>query len=135
MSASDHLNDKQFKMTHMPDIGRWVDEGGNPQTDGVDFYPHHWDESPETITNGRHLLQAHTGNGVKLGSLSWNKGVVSNVNVNEGWQHRGMATQMWKKANEITPGLSHSGNRTDAGEGWASKVGGHKPPRWQDELQ
>ena len=47
----------------------------------------------------------------------------------------GMATQMYNRAKEITPGLRHSDNRTDAGQGWAKSVGGPLPERVQDHPE
>lgn len=104
MSASDHLG-QQFRLSH------------------TDF-SHEDRES--------HMLEAHTGNGRKLGVMTWKDGMVGSVSVKPAWQRQGMATQMWNRASEITPGLSHSGNRSDEGNAWAQKVGGPLPPRMQD---
>ena len=106
MTASDHLNGRQFRLEHSA-----IDDG-NPQ--------------------GSHTLRASTGNGRLLGIMSWKNGMVGSVSVKENWQRQGMASQMWQRASEITPGLSHSGNRTDDGDAWARKVGGPLPPRMQE---
>lgn len=107
MAASEHLSGLQFRMHH-----HTIDDG-NP--------------------NGHHMIEASTGNNRTLGVLTWSNGKIDNVSVKPKWERQGMATQMYQKALEITPRLRHSANRTDAGEGWAQKVGGIIPPRMQDE--
>lgn len=109
MTAQENLNPRQFRLTHMT-----VDDD-NPM--------------------GSHMLMAHRGNQHILGMLSWKNGVVQNVTVQPAWEHQGIATQMWEKANEITPGLRHSDNRTDPGNDWAKKVGGPLPERVQDHPE
>jgi hypothetical protein len=61
--------------------------------------------------------------------------VIKSVDVSERWQHKGMATQMFRAAQGITPGLSHSNNRTEKGNAWAKAVGGPLPPRMQDNPE
>lgn len=102
MSASENLSPRQFRMQHV---------------------------SANDTPGGDHMLMAHGGNGRRLGLMTWDQGTVQSVTVKPNWQHQGIATQMWNRANEITPGLSHSGNRSDAGEGWSSAVGGPRPER------
>lgn len=81
------------------------------------------------------MLTALAGNNRPLGHMTWDKGVVKGVHVNESQQHKGIATQMWEHANKITPGLSHSSNRSDQGNAWAKKVGGPLPERVQDHPE
>jgi hypothetical protein len=132
MSAQDGLQPRQFTLKH---------EGFAHTTyepDEVNQYaePYHSTHPVEgSIEQGSHMLVAHTGNGRALGHMTWDKGVVKTIDVNKNWQHRGMGTQMWEKANQITPGLKHSDNRTDAGEGFAASVGGPKPERVQDHSE
>lgn len=132
MAASDHLNGHQFRLHHDPPLVT-----GHYEDDPEGEYPgkQRWvDEDPAT---GHHILSASTGNNKPLGLMTWNKGVVGNVEVfdPDKWGRRGMATQMWQKANEITPGLRHSNNRSDMGDAWVKKVGGQAPERMQDHPE
>jgi hypothetical protein len=52
------------------------------------------------------------------------------VTVAENYQHRGIATSMYKQTMEKTGlPLHHAGERTDAGDAWARHAGGPTPHR------
>lgn len=86
------------------------------------------------------VIEAHAGDN-KIGEMYWaaDTGRIQRVEVqgrmgpngdaNGGsYQHRGIATHMYRMAQEIGPEPQHSSNRTPAGTGWAKHVGGHLPP-------
>jgi predicted GNAT family acetyltransferase len=104
MSASDHLNDKQFvSLSH---------------TEGK--YLHH--------------IDAHDQDGAMVGSMEWNKRSkrVMNVSVSTRLRRQGIASHMWDLANQVAKekgqvGPQHSYERTDLGDEWAKSVGGRLP--------
>jgi hypothetical protein len=140
MTATDNISPMQFKLkheghgqyTHEPDVpNRYA---GQYDSHGDEYVSRHPVEGP--LSEGSHMITAHVGKGrgKARGILTWDRGVIQKVDVDDDMQHKGMATQMYEHAKTITPGLAHSNNRTDAGEGWAKAVGGPRPPRMQDEL-
>jgi hypothetical protein len=135
MVASDNISPHQFKLKHESyGGGHWEDASGQSEASkGEPIVPVNYVEHP--VSQGSHMITAHAGKGTgkALGMLTWTKGVIQKISVNENQQHKGMATQMYEHAKTITPGLAHSNNRTDAGEGWAKAVGGPRPPRMQDD--
>lgn len=56
---------------------------------------------------------------------------VQDINVAEPHRRRGIATGMWKHAEESGLQPSHSSMRTEAGDKWARRVGNYFPP---DEI-
>lgn len=67
----------------------------------------------------------------KVGELVWDsKGKVHDIEVRPDRQRNGIGTRMWKHARQATGGrISHSADRTDAGERFARRAGGRLPPR------
>jgi hypothetical protein len=67
----------------------------------------------------------------QLGTLTWLKdGRIGDIHVTASAQGKGIGSEMWRQAQQATGGkLRHHANRTDAGEAFARKVGGHIPPR------
>ena len=117
----------RIRLKHEPPIisGHWErDEQGAP-TNWVDTDP----------AQGHHMLTALAPNNRTVGWMHWDKGVVRKIDVNDSWQRSGLGRRMWERASEITPGLSHSDNRTDEGQGFAKAVGGPLPERVQDHPE
>jgi hypothetical protein len=84
--------------------------------------------------SGTTIVQAvHTDTGQVVGHLRWGgHGVVENVQVNKDHQRKGVATGMWRHANELAdqglvPRPKHSDVRTAEGDAWAKTVGGELP--------
>jgi hypothetical protein len=95
-----------------------------------------------------HEVTAHHG-GQEIGRMLWLKsevkhepltgnpihGMITTVDVDPGYQRRGVGTGMWNYAHHesgLEPKPAHSISRTPAGKGgggdaWARKVGGHRP--------
>lgn len=133
MSAQDNISGVQFKIHHESfGGGHWDDAPEN--ADQPYAHKEYVEHPPEQQS---HMITASTGNNKPLGHLTWDKGTIQNVEVYDPgkWGRKGMATQMYQKAREITPDLKHSDNRTPMGEQWASKVGGDKPERMQDHPE
>ena len=98
--------------------------------------------SYEHLRGGEHFEEGHrvraaVGNRI-IGNLMWDHEGVGDVYVNPEYRRRGIATEMWNVANReatsrgiIKP--KHSGLRTDEGDAWARSVGGHLPPRKDDD--
>jgi hypothetical protein len=135
MSADDrhNLSGSQFRLHHENfGGGHWEDAEPN------DEHPYaHKDYVEHAPADQSHMLWASTGNNRPLGHMTWDQGVINKVEVYDPakWGNRGMATQMYQKAQEITPGLKHSDNRSEMGENWARKVGGKRPERMQDHPE
>jgi GNAT superfamily N-acetyltransferase len=68
-----------------------------------------------------------------VGHLQWEHTIgakITSVWVRPDYQHRGIATEMYKQASDsVGYPLAHDRTRTDAGEGWAQSVGGKIPKR------
>ena len=65
-------------------------------------------------------------NGTHVGFLGWHStGHGLNVHVTENQRRRGVATQMWRYAKELTPRLRHSRRamQTDEGAAFAAATG------------
>ena len=117
----------KIRLKHEPPIvsGHWErDEQGVP-TNWVDTDP----------AQGHHMLTALAPNNRTVGWMHWDKGVIRKIDVNDNWKRSGLGRRMWERASEITPGLSHSDNRTDEGQGFAKAVGGPLPERVQDHPE
>lgn len=133
MSAQDNLG-PQFRM-HVENYGGGEWKEGFPADEHHPYEHPHYIERP--VEEQSHMVWASTGNNKALGHMTWDKGVVNAVEVynTDRWGRKGMATQMWNRAREITPNLRHSSNRSDMGNAWAKKVGGELPERVQDHPE
>ena len=117
----------KIRLKHEPPIvsGHWErDEQGVP-ANWVDTDP----------AQGHHMLTALAPNNRTVGWMHWDKGVVRKIDVSDNWQRSGLGRRMWEHASTITPGLSHSDNRTEEGQGFAKAVGGPLPERMQDHPE
>ena len=107
MSASDHLS-KQFK-----------------------DYTLKFKPAPEDDDMANHAIIAqHKGR--RVGKMEWDIGTgdIQNLEVHPRHQRKGIATAMWKYAQDISNhNVGHSPVRTDEGDKWAQSVGGDIPPR------
>ena len=100
-------------------------------------YPH--DRPGGDKLPGLHELKAvHSEHG-EVGRLSWfdehdhlNPSEVVEVNVDDGWQRRGIASELFRRASEITPGLRHSDAMNDNSRPWARAM--PKPGRHEAVL-
>lgn len=109
MSAQDHLNGFQFTKATPKSMG------------GSQF----------------HRLESNAG------YMEWSHktGEIHNIQINGAMQRQGHGTAMWNQAHEIassTRGVKppkHSPQRTDAGDAWAKKVGGRRPPLERPSTQ
>lgn len=79
---------------------------------------------------------AHHGDSRYVAHLGWTqpegnpRPYVSGIILPQSLQGKGIATGMWNEAQKATGGqLTHSPFRTDDGDAWAQKVGGHLPAR------
>ena len=89
-----------------------------------------------------HTIKVKDGDDV-AGHLTWDKatGVVEDLHVFPGHLKKGIATAMYKRAQEIAP-ITHSPHRTPAGDAFAYSIGdpvvplndGPLPGYWTDEL-
>lgn len=63
------------------------------------------------------------------GHIFWqhDSGEVTAIEVNEACQRKGVASELWNRAKEITPHLKHSDNQTDDGKAWASTTAAKEP--------
>jgi hypothetical protein len=79
----------------------------------------------------RHSITALNPTGFPVGSIHWHPEThaITNVNVRDEEQRKGIATAMWKMGQQIRPKPVHSADRTRAGEAWAKSVGGRLPRR------
>jgi hypothetical protein len=77
------------------------------------------------------LAAVDKATGKDIGYIEWGRNSdIWGVEVDKTRQHRGIATQLYRRASKINGGrLLHSANRTAAGDAFARKVGGHLPPR------
>lgn len=58
---------------------------------------------------------------------------VSGVEVHPEMQRQGIGTGMWHEAERRGLKPAHSEDRTEAGDAWARKIGGHLPPREESD--
>lgn len=104
-------------------------------THEVDEYnPDDWDEpvKPGQTPIRDHYIWAHpkhNPNSDYAGYLNWNDHdrFISDVGVQPEHQRKGIATEMLRRAREITPDLRHSTQLSADGEEWARKVGSSEP--------
>lgn len=57
---------------------------------------------------------------------SWmvDPGEVKNIFVDKKFRGNGLASDLWNRAKAVDPGIKHAvGGQTEAGKGWAAKVG------------
>ena len=81
--------------------------------------------------DGSGSIDATGPGGSPAGRMSWTaSGKIHDISVPH-WLHgQGIGTRMWNAGQKATGGrLSHSPDRTDAGDRFARKVGGTTPPR------
>lgn len=86
-----------------------------------------------------HSMVAFDSSGNEAGSLAWgrsgtrsrNPGEIGYVHVQPEHRGNGLASAMYEHAasSGIRPSPKHSPDRTDAGDGWAKRVGGRVPRR------
>lgn len=125
----------------------------NPHQFNLDYVP--TSELPKEIkTGGEHAIVAKVGeNKQPVGILAWGnpdapseedendigagtRGSVTWVETHPRYRRQGLATEMWKKAQEVAqsneqiPEPEHSNTRTEQGDAWARKVGGRVPEQW-----
>jgi len=93
--------------------------------------PYQFEEIPGSMFSS--VLAKHDGK--NIGNLMWrtssyeikskpeDQGRVFDVSVDSDHQRKGVASEMWRKAKQIDPGIHHSSNQTSAGKAWAKKVG------------
>ena|ERR1035437_9131154 len=76
----------------------------------------------------RHRIEAFK-DGAQIGHLEWHGTThrITSVEVEEEHGHQGVASEMWKRSQEIRPKAQHSADRTKMGDNWARKVGGTRP--------
>lgn len=117
MSASDNLNPVQFSFK--PAVSRSTDRvRGGQQPD--------------------HVVHAWAPGDQHVGTLRWNalEGDVENIEVDPGYRRQGVATGMWKYAQQQegvrSPQHAPADERTDAGNAWAKSV---KGPGWRRTFQ
>lgn len=103
---------------------------------GLNFVP-----TPAGERGLNHTIQAFaSGHDGPVGSLRWSRhdGSIFMVQVHPDHQRQGLATELMRRARafaDSTPGVphpQHSGNRTDAGDAWASSLGDRVPQRTSD---
>jgi hypothetical protein len=86
---------------------------------------------PTRLYPNEHVLVAHHPDGDDTpwskyaGHITWfqDEPEVAGINVAHGFQRKGLATELWKRANQITPGLEHSKDLTSDGKNWISSLG------------
>src|SRR5581483_6649862 len=101
-----------------------------------------------------HVLIAHHPEGDDTpwskyaGHITWfhEDPEVAGVNVVDKFKRRGLATELWKRAKQISPDLAHSKDVTSDGKGWINSLGirmlaedddyrmQHRPPGRDDET-
>lgn len=84
-------------------------------------------ETPDSFSTLHAIHAKHEGRTV--GAMTWKAKELQNVTVDEEHRRRGVATAMWQMGQQARPRPKHSGDRTDAGDSWARKVGGRLPRR------
>lgn len=69
--------------------------------------------------------------GPHLGRMAWwGNGEIANVAVHPDYQRRGLASELFRRAKQITPDLHHSDILTDEGDAWAKKTASSDSDRW-----
>ena len=91
--------------------------------------------------NGFPVVRALDGAGKVVGEMtleqaqsradSQNPRTVRNIEVDPAARRQGVATMLWKKAQEANLNPAHSKQRSAEGDAWARKVGGELPKRGQ----
>lgn len=71
------------------------------------------------------------GGDLEVGLLNWGSdNKVHHLGVHHEYHGRGIGQHLWMRGYRLTVGqLAHSADRSDAGEGFARKVGGNTPAR------
>jgi ribosomal protein S18 acetylase RimI-like enzyme len=90
---------------------------------------------------GMKQVVARAKGGKKLGELQTvhepgteDHGTVWGIEVGEKHQRKGIGTGMLRHLEGRGVKVKHSELRTNAGDAWAKKVGGHLPKRWPEEV-
>ena len=105
---------------------QWRQPGAPIIREGAAEAPLSFTYAPVTGT-GNHSIVVHPGGAAKtkenrVGRLSWTDEDagprIVNLWVHPDIQRRGVATEMYRRAREIAPGLRHSDNPTDDGRDW-----------------
>lgn len=88
--------------------------------------------TPNNLNGGK--ITAHK-NGKEIGVIDWFTPLdgapqVMGIEVDKEHQRKGIGRELYKRATNAAGGkLEHSKTRTNAGEAFARKVGGHMPAR------
>jgi len=96
-------------------------------------------QSEWTIKDDARIAAVDVNTGREVGSLLWNDDQLENVYVDPAYQRKGIATEMWKQASQLSqdqpfhyPPPYHSRTRTPEGDEWAWSIYGRglseKPP-------
>ncbi len=100
----------------------------------IQFVTKHHLASETGLSFSQHRVSAMQGDR-QVGTMSWSKKGIHNVEVDPQFQRQGIATALWQRGhqeaatnrNVVAP--KHSPDRTDAGDAWAKSVGGRRPRR------
>lgn len=100
--------------------------GGAAKTASVRF-----EQRPGGGSFGGKVVALDTKTGKQVGELEWGgNNDVWGISVDKTHRRQGVATKMWDEAARINGRpLDHSENRTNLGDKFARKIGGHLPPR------
>ncbi|AON96848.1 hypothetical protein BI081_gp097 [Mycobacterium phage Tonenili] len=111
---------------HHPAFKQWLDANmGTLRTAGANGdlpeLRYEYSMGPKTK---RHRLMAYDDT-LRVGWLDWTPGgEVENIEIHPDYQRRGIASEMWRRAQDIDPYISHSRAQTSEGKAWAAAVGG-----------
>jgi GNAT superfamily N-acetyltransferase len=88
--------------------------------------------------NDNHVLAAYAGNPhaedaaerKRVGDIRWHKetGVIDSLYIKPSHRRQGVATALYHATSQYGPPAQHSDARSEEGDAWAAKVGGHVPP-------
>lgn len=101
---------------------------------GIQFVTQHYPASETGKSFNQHRVSAMVGDR-RVGTMSWSKRGIHNVEVDPEFQRRGVATALWERghaeaaASHDVVQPKHSADRSDAGDAWAKSVGGRRPRR------
>jgi GNAT superfamily N-acetyltransferase len=81
----------------------------------------------EHVIIARHPDADHGPYSNWVGHLTWfdDDGQIGHVTVHPDYQRRGVATELHRRAKQVTPGLHHSDDRTSDGKRWINSLGLH----------
>jgi GNAT superfamily N-acetyltransferase len=102
----------------------------------IQFVTKHHMASETGLSFSQHRVSAVLpGREKPIGTMSWSKKGIHNVEVDPQYQRQGIATELWNRghqeaaSNRSVVAPKHSPDRTDAGDAWAKSVGGRRPRR------